>query len=51
MGIIRCEHPCLYQADGYCRLKGCATVNQREIARTGCAFFAKKERDDLSSLT
>lgn len=43
MGIIRCEHPCRHQSDGYCKLKRPTTINQRDIARTGCAFFEEKK--------
>ncbi len=44
MSIIRCNQPCRYQKDGYCRLKGGADLAQREeIQRTGCGYFAQKK--------
>ena len=44
MGIIRCEHMCRYQVDGYCRLRGHAAFNPKGVAQTGCAFFERKKK-------
>lgn len=47
MGIIQCAENCKYQADGYCRLNQCTTVNSTNMA---CPHFIEKLSDKSDCL-
>lgn len=48
MGIIQCAENCKYQADGYCRLDKCTTVNS--VAKS-CPYFIKSSADKSDCFT
>ncbi|MEE1239833.1 MAG: hypothetical protein UHO61_07920 [Acutalibacteraceae bacterium] len=39
MGVIWCAENCKYQADGYCQLNNCGTVNSLSGV---CPYFTEK---------
>ncbi len=48
MGIIQCAENCKYQADGYCRLDKCTTVNS---VTKSCPYFIKSSADKSDCFT
>ncbi|MEE1161835.1 MAG: hypothetical protein U0K70_07245 [Acutalibacteraceae bacterium] len=47
MGVIWCAENCKYQADGYCQLNNCGTVNSLKGV---CPYFTEKSLDKGDSL-
>lgn len=43
MNLIVCSRPCVYQAEGYCRLEQPATVS--DCKTCDCMYFVDKQSD------
>lgn len=45
MSMIRCEHPCKYQKEGYCELNKAVSMTSTPFTFTDCVYFTPIMKD------